>query len=399
MRVFITGLGVISAIGDDVQANLSGLLEGKPKVAPAKNFNTVHTDLPVAEIIHSNETLVEMTGLPQPPQCTRTGLLAIKAAKEAVESAGISISSMMEFKTGLLSGNSVGGMDKTETRFSQTDKTDPEFYDFVDTHDCGNSTEAAAIALGIGDFTTTISTACSSSANTIMQGARLIKSGRLERAIAGGCDALSKFTLNGFNSLMILSKQHCKPFDAARTGLNLGEGAGFMVLESEAVIEKTGKTPICEITGYDNVNEAFHATASSPLGDGAFAAMQGALKMGGISPEEISYINAHGTGTENNDQAEGMAIKRLFGEVNPLFSSTKTFTGHTLGAAGGIEAVFSALAISNNAIFPNLNFRTPIEDVGLKPVTGVVINQSVQHVLSNSFGFGGNNTSLLFSKC
>ncbi len=395
MRVFITGLGVISAIGNDVESNLEGLKKGSPVVSASKHLKTIHTELPVAEIAKTNEQLSELCGVSYSPINTRTSLLGLIAAQEACGQSDLKTA----LRTGLLSGNSVGGMDKTECKYSSTESSDSEFYNYIDTHDCGDSTRFIAHQLGIRHYSTTISTACSSSANTIMQGARLIKQGYLDRAVAGGCDALTKFTINGFNSLMILSKEHCKPFDHDRTGLNLGEGAGFVMLESERSIEKTGNGPICELAGYANVNEAYHATASSPEGLGAFEAMKRTLVLGGIQPSDVSYINAHGTGTENNDQAESMAIKKLFDGLKPLFSSTKAFTGHTLGAAGGIEAVYSALSLQQGVIFPNLNFEIPIESVGLEPQTILKTNQELKHVLSNSFGFGGNNTSLLFSKC
>jgi len=231
-----------------------------------------------------------------------------------------------------------------------------------------------------------------------MFGARLIKLGILDRVIAGGVDSLSKFTLNGFNTLMILDREHCRPFDETRSGLNLGEGAGYVVLEADDIIEKEGKTAICELKGYANANDAFHQTASSPTGEGAFLAMTKALKLSGLNKDDISYINVHGTGTGNNDLSEGIAMKRVFGENIPPFSSTKGYTGHTLGAAGSIETIFGALAIKHNTIFPNLNFVNTIEEIGIRPETDIITNREIKNVLSNSFGFGGNNSTLIISK-
>ena len=212
----------------------------------------------------------------------------------------------------------------------------------------------------------------------------------------GGFDSLSKFTLNGFRSLFILSETPCKPFDKNRTGLNLGEGAAFLVLESEGTLQITGNSPICVLTGYANTNDAFHQTASSENGEGAFLCMNQALKSANLNPDDIDYINLHGTGTVNNDLSEGMALKRLFGHNLPLFSSTKSFTGHTLGAAGAIEAVFSVLSLQNNFIFPSPGFEVPM-DPELIPVTRTRSFPGIKNIMSNSFGFGGNETTLIFS--
>jgi 3-oxoacyl-[acyl-carrier-protein] synthase-1 len=163
-------------------------------------------------------------------------------------------------------------------------------------------------------------------------------------------------------------------------------------------VNHTNKYVFSELTGYSNANDAYHQTASSPEGNGAFLAMQGALGMSHIQTERISYINVHGTGTQNNDLSEGVALERLFGDKVPLFSSTKSYTGHTLGAAGAIEAVFAVLAISNSMIFPNLYFSTPMKELRIKPVTKLIQDADVRNVLSNSFGFGGNSSSLIFSK-
>jgi 3-oxoacyl-[acyl-carrier-protein] synthase-1 len=197
---------------------------------------------------------------------------------------------------------------------------------------------------------------------------------------------------------MILDEQSCQPFDENRRGLNLGEGAGYIVLVSEKVAAGLKKIPTATLSGYCNANDAYHQTASSPDGTGSFLAMSGALKKAGLQPADIDYINLHGTGTQNNDIAEGTAIKRLFDPHYPKMSSTKSFTGHTLGASGGIEAVFSVLSLQHGIIYPNLRLKTPMKELPFVPVTGFIKNITVKHVLSNSFGFGGNCSSLIFSK-
>jgi 3-oxoacyl-[acyl-carrier-protein] synthase-1 len=231
-----------------------------------------------------------------------------------------------------------------------------------------------------------------------MFGARLIHNDIVDIVIAGGTDSLSRFTLNGFKSLMILDDKPCTPFDENRKGLNLGEGAGYVVLVSERVLKTEELTPLAVLSGYANANDAYHQTASSPEGNGNYQAMKGALEMAGLEPAEIDYINVHGTGTPNNDVSEGMAMMRLFGDTPPAFSSAKAYTGHTLAASGGIEAVLSVLAIQHGLIFPNLRFTTPIKEHTFAPQTSLAEGVKINHVLSNSFGFGGNCSSLLFSK-
>jgi len=231
-----------------------------------------------------------------------------------------------------------------------------------------------------------------------MLAARLIKNGVLDRVCAGRTDELSKFTLNGFNTLKILDNILCQPFDKDRKGLNLGECAGYLILESEDIALKNNSNILCEISGYANTNDAYHQTASSPNGFGAYLAMKQAFNISGILPKEINYINAHGTGTYNNDLTEGIAIEKIFVGNVPKISSTKPFTGHTLAAAGSIEAIFSVLAIVNRIVIPNLNFKNKIEELNFEPIKKLIENIEINHVLSNSFGFGGNNTSLILSK-
>jgi 3-oxoacyl-[acyl-carrier-protein] synthase-1 len=178
----------------------------------------------------------------------------------------------------------------------------------------------------------------------------------------------------------------------------LGEGAGYIVLVSEKVAASLKKKPDVMLSGYCNANDAYHQTASSPDGTGSFLAMSGALKKSGLQPADIDYINLHGTGTLNNDLSEGTAIKRLFHPHYPKMSSTKGFTGHTLGASGGIEAVFSVLSLLYSIIYPNLRLQTPMKELPFIPVTDFIKNAPVKHVLTNSFGFGGNCSSLIFSK-
>ena len=302
-------------------------------------------------------------------------------------------------KLGFISANSVGGMDKTESFYTDF-LNDPNNGDLrnVMYHDCGKATDYVAQKLEINDFVTTISTACSSSANAILLGCRMIKADQLDIVVAGGVDSLTKFTLNGFNSLMIVDKEQCRPLDKSRMGLNLGEGAAYLVLMSDKAIKALNPDVLCKISGYHNANDSYHQTALSDEGNGPYLAMEGALKMSGLQPSQISYINMHGTGTQNNDSSEGKAVERLFHPDYPKLSSTKSFTGHTLGSSGAIEAVFSSLAIKHGLIFPNFSFTEAVAGLHIIPESYFQRGIQLEHVLSNSFGFGGNCTSLLFSK-
>lgn len=393
--VAVTGMGIISSIGNTVEENRQALLAGKHGLSRIANFPThLQEQIWVGEIKRSNEELSDSLRLSSPHAFTRTALLGVYAARQALEAANIQDIDSSE--TGFISSTSVGGMDYTE-RYGSTYLTSKEWHRYVPAHPAGDSSHKIARYLGIKGVVTTISTACSSAANAIMMGARLIRSGRLERVIVGGTDALSKFTINGFHTLMILSDAYCRPFDEERNGLNLGEGAAYLVLESDESVKRTDKKVLAYLSGYGNANDAFHQTASSAEGEGAFLAMQQALAVAQLPPIAIDYINAHGTATSNNDLSEGYALHRVFEENIPAFSSTKPFTGHTLAAAGAIEAIYSIMALQEHVVFPNLYFRTAMEELGLIPQTAVQ-RKSLSHVLSNSFGFGGNCSSLIFSK-
>lgn len=395
--IAVTGMGAISAIGVDVVANFHSLRNAEHGIGPITQLDTQHRGkLLAGEIRLNNAMLYNRLAIPGEQACTRSTLLALSAAKEAVGQAELNPAE--GFRTGIISATTVGGMDATE-RYYDDYLVHEDHRHFIPTHPCGYSTEQLAGHLGITDFVTTISTACSSAANAIMLGARMIKAGLLDRAIVGGTDCLAKFTVNGFNALMIYTDGHCRPFDDARNGLNLGEAAAFLVLEAAHVAEARQSRPLAYLTGYGNANDAFHQTASSDNGEGAYLAMKQALAVAGLDASDIGYINAHGTATPNNDLAEGHALLRIYGTEGtlPSFSSTKAFTGHTLAAAGAIEAVFSILALQHQLVFPNLNFSQPIPELGIVPQTELQ-TRKIDHVLSNSFGFGGNCTALLFSK-
>ena len=379
--IVITGAGVISAIGVGKAETLDALCASRSGVGSLKYLHSALTGLPVGEVKLSNEQMRQMLSVSGP--ASRTSLMGIISLREALEQAGIPAEDFC--KIPLISGTTVGGMDLTEKSF-------PEYSPL---HDCGASTDSAADYFGGFKWATTLSTACSSAANAVIFGANLIRSGAEQIVIAGGSESLSDFHYNGFNSLMILDGKPCRPFDATRSGLNLGEGAAFLVLETAESAVRRGVKPVARLGGYGNACDAFHQTASSENGEGAFLAMEKAIKTAGLEPGQIDYVNAHGTGTVNNDASESAALRRVFGDRMPAVSSTKPFTGHTTSASGSIEAVFCLLALEHGFIPPQLNW-TEADPACIAPSAGG--RKELNHILCNAFGFGGNDSSLLFSK-
>ena len=394
-EIYITGAGVVSAIGIDKAAVFDALLNQRTGVEPIRHLKTIHTDLPVGEVKYSNDEFREMLSIPASEAYICSSLLAIPAVKEALRQAHLDDRSSL--RVAFLSGITVGGMDCAEMMYMDFLNNDSK-NNYIELNDCGACTEQIADYIGGFSMISTIVTACSSSANTIMVGADMIRDGRADIVVAGGTECLSRYHVNGFNTLMILDREICKPFDRDRAGINLGEGAGYLVLESAESATKRGVTPIGKVSGYSNVCDAFHPTASSPDGLGPFLAMKGAVENAGLKPEDIDYINAHGTGTPNNDLTEGLAAMRLFGDNVPPISSLKAYTGHTTSAAGSFEAVVSLLALEHNFLPVNMNFKNKIEEHNFKPVTNNEPLRPLRHILSNSFGFGGNDSAIVFSK-
>lgn len=400
MNIAITGEGIVSAIGLNKQEVLQALQEGRTGIGEMKYLQSIHHELPVGEVDLSNEQMKKMLGIPSEQMMSRTSLLGMLAIDQALKEAYVDVASLRARKADgkplrivLVSGTTVGGMDITELCFDQLEKQ--KSVKFLQHHDCGNSTRLMADHFGIFDEVATLSTACSSAANAIMLGARLLKAGEADLVVAGGTEALSRFHLNGFNSLMILDHEPCRPFDTTRAGLNLGEGAAFLVLESEEMAQQRKITPHAYLTGYGNACDAFHQTASSENGEGAYLAMTEALAMAHLSAKDIQYVNAHGTGTPNNDQSESVSLKRVFGDEMPMVSSTKSFTGHTTSASGSIETVICILAMQHHFVPANLGWKNPMEN-GILPTMGAQ-NLDLENVLCNSFGFGGNDSSLVIS--
>jgi 3-oxoacyl-(acyl-carrier-protein) synthase len=387
-------MGLISAIGDSVEENRTSLQQGKSGIAQIHYYETAYAGkLPAAEVRHDTLELNRDIFRNPDPAITRTSLLALHAFGEAIRDSGLTTAQISSPETGLVGATTVGGMCLTDELYHDAlakEKGTP----YLSSYDYASVALAIQERYGMRGEIATINTACSSSANAIIYGARLILHGFCKRAIVGGAESLAKFTINGFNALNILSTKPCAPFDRDRSGLNLGEGAAFLVLEKEQ--DLNGKKVYAELTGFGNKNDAYHPSSNSPEGLGPFMSMKDALEHSTLSAADIDLINAHGTGTENNDETESRAMIRLFGNPPP-FASTKSYTGHTLGAAGAMEAVYSILNLEHQEVYASLSFHNPIPETCLIPILNYE-KRTVKHVMSNSFGFGGNCSTLIFSK-
>lgn len=362
-RVYVKSAGVVSAAGLTLADNLISIEEARSciRVLPDRAAG----NLPAGYVVPGNDEISRSLHLDDGMLHSRSALLGMLAAREALDAYG-------RRDLGFVNGTSTGGIDLTETFYREhRDNLAEGNADYFRNHDCGGCTDDIVKCLGINPVAVrTISTACSSAANSIILASRLIASGRWDRALAGGTDALSMFTVSGFNSLRIYDSRLCRPFEEDRAGLNLGEGAGYLVLDADP------EGAMCEVCGWSNVNEAYHQTGSSPDGEGPYMAMRQAIEMAGIEPCEVSYVNVHGTGTIGNDASELEAMRRLFGEDVPPFSSVKSLIGHTLAASEGIEAAFVAAALCGK-----LN----------------AWGTGLRHIVSNAFGFAGNQSSIVFS--
>lgn len=387
-EICVTGLGIICPIGNDAPSVLESLKNRESGIRDMRYLESRHSYLPVGEVQLSDSQMKDVLGIKDDSPVSRTSLMGAIAIRQALEQAGIK--DISGRRVALISGTTVGGMDLTEKYYEQM-KTDDSLLFLPQGNECGKSTlEMAALAGLDGIETCTISTACSSALNSIILGAEMLKRDEVDIVIAGGSEALSKFHLNGFNTLMILDKEPCRPFDDTRAGLNLGEGAAFVILEKNAA------DSLAYISGYGNRCDAYHQTASSENGEGAYLAMTDALAMAGLKPSDIQYVNAHGTGTPNNDLSESQALIRVFGEDMPEVSSTKAFTGHTTSASGSIETVISILAMQNDFTPANLRWKKQSEG-GIVPTSGRS-GVRLDNVICNSFGFGGNDSSIVISR-
>ena len=384
--VAITGLGCICAAGTDLDSGMEALYKGARAPAPPARFSSGH---PI------QYPVLEVTGFSEPPELLRTSALGLHAAREAIADAGLDLDTLRSLRVGVCVGTSVGSAMNNE-QFCRDYRAglDP---DLAPIERILASNPAAVIAreFQLTGPCQTVVNACASGTDAIGLAASWIRGGICDIVIAGGADELGRITYNGFISLMITDESPCKPFDRDRKGLNLGEGAAMLVLESEAVRESRRKTPRSFLLGYGSACDAHHLTAPRPDGEGLRFAIAEALSCCGIPAGAVGFVNAHGTGTPDNDRVES----RVLADVLPgvPFLSTKGYTGHTLGAAGAIEAVFTIACLERGMVPGNAGFKTPDPELGGTPVEACTrIDSSI--AMSESLAFGGNNSVILLGK-
>jgi 3-oxoacyl-[acyl-carrier-protein] synthase II len=389
-RVLVTGLGAVSPFGIGVKAYWTGLATGACAIRPLTVIDPGTFRCRIA---------AEVPELPGgSSRRSRADRLALAAAAEALDDAGLARGERA--RTALVLGAVGGGMLEAEAwywaraRGEQAPGWGAALRAILPT----SHAETLAHRLGLGGPRHTVVTACSSGAVAVAEAAELIADGVVDVALAGGVDAMTRMCFMGFNALKLLDTQPCRPFDRDRRGMSIGEGAGFLVLESEERARARGATEHAALAGHGVTTDAFHVTAPEPEGEGMVRAMRTALAAGRVDAASVGYANAHGTATPQNDRIEARAIARVFGEGRILVSSTKSMIGHTMAAAGGLEAVATVLALAHRTIPPTANLTTPDDAVAFDCVPHTAREAAVEYAVSNSFGFGGQNVTLLFQR-
>jgi len=382
-RIAITGLGAVSSLGRGLAAHTDALKHGRTGLEPLTLFTAEGIGArPVGQV--AAEHLWPST------RASRSQRLALTAAADAVSGLSLRGPGVM------VVGSTTGGIDGTEAHYlKHRGKEGVEDRELLRNHPLGTIADRVAMELKLDGERHTFATACSSSANAIGYAAMRVGAGA-PWAIAGGVDALCRITYSGFYSLKLVSEERCRPFDAKRNGLSLGEAAAFLVLESEEAAKARGARVWAYVTGWGCSADAHHMTAPHPEGAGAIRAMKLALEDAGRSPREVSYVNAHGTATPANDKMEALALNAVFGADMPPVSSTKGATGHTLGAAGAIEAVFSVIAMNESFTPRTVGLTDPDPAATVRHASDGKVD--VKCVMSSSFGFGGNNTAIVLER-
>ena len=389
-KVAITGLGCLSGAGMNLAEALENMFANRRFPHPPVRFSTDHpVSYPVLELRDEFQLPLD----DQEQVYARTSQLALAAALEALVDAGWDEESLRGKRVGVCIGTTVGcALNCDDFYRIYKDGDDPEL-DVIKRFLRSNPAAVIARQLKLDGPTQTVVNACSSGTDAIGIGAGWLRSGACDIVIAGGADELSRVTYAGFSSLMITDTEPCKPFDVRRKGLNLGEGAGIIILESDAI---RGEKQACGyVAGYGSACDAYHLTAPHPEGQGLKRALNEAFEAAGVTPQQIGFVNAHGTGTPDNDKVESRVLCDVLAGVP--FVSTKGYTGHTLGAAGGIEAVFTVACMQRGELPANIGFAEADPDLAGTPV---VANTRIdaQFALSESLAFGGNNAVLIFAK-
>ncbi|MFQ5677943.1 MAG: beta-ketoacyl-ACP synthase II [Gemmatimonadota bacterium] len=409
-RVVVTGIGLVTPIGVDRESTWSALLEGRSGAGPITHFDPSKQDVRFACEVKGFDPELSMERK-EARRADRFVQYAMAAAQEAVEQAGVesALAELAPDRVGVIVGSGIGGLTTLEAQHIRMLERGPDRVSpfFIPMFIADMAAGLISMRYGAqGPNYCTVS-ACSSSAHALGLSYRSIRSGECDVMIAGGTEAtITPLCVAGFASMKALSRRNddprgaSRPFDRQRDGFVLGEGSGIVILESLAHAEARGATVIAELSGFGQSADAYHITAPAPRGAGAQLAMREALADAGAEPEEVGYINAHGTSTPANDVTETEAVKAVFGEhaYRLLVSSTKSMTGHTLGAAGGLEMAVSALVCERGVVPPTINLEEPDPECDLDYVPGSPISREIRCALSNSFGFGGHNVSLLLRK-
>lgn len=406
-RVVITGMGAITPIGNSLKEFWSAIKSGKNGIDEIKSIDTSDLDVKIAAEIKDYKA-EDYLDKKEARRLDKFSQFAIIAADEAIKNANLDLDSIDKERFGVFLGSGIGGFNTQETNFKTLFERGPKRVSplFIPTAIINLGAGNLAIRYGAKGTCTSVVTACASGTNTIGDAFRNIKHGYSDIILAGGTEAsITRMGIAGFSNMKALNTNNDKdrasiPFDAERSGFVMGEGAGVLVLESLEHAQKRGAKILGEIVGYGATCDAYHITSPDPEGTGASRSMNEAIKEAGISKEEVSYINAHGTSTPYNDKFETIAIKNLFGEkaYDIPVSSTKSMTGHLLGAAGAIEAIICIEALRDSFVPATINYKVKDEELDLDYVANEGREKKLNYALSNSLGFGGHNATLLFKR-
>ena len=407
-RVVVTGLGCVSPVGNNVKDTWEALLAGRSGAAPITAFDaSAHKTKFAAEVKGFDP--VALFGTREARKMDRFTQFATAATLEAMSHANLTITESNRDRVGILIGTGIGGIITLLEQYEVLRERGPERISpflipmMISDSAAGN----IAIRVGVRGPNMSLATACASGTNSLGEAAEMIRRGSADVMIAGASEAaITAVTMAGMNVMTALSARNddpqraSRPFDKDRDGFLMGEGSGIVILESLEHAQARGANILCEFGGYGTSDDAHHISAPAENGAGAAISMQLALQNANLKPENISYINAHGTSTYLNDKSETAAIKTVFGEqaYKTPVSSTKSMTGHLLGASGALEGIISALAIVNNTLPPTINYETPDPVCDLDYVPNQPRKTIVNHVMSNSFGFGGHNATLIMSR-
>jgi 3-oxoacyl-[acyl-carrier-protein] synthase II len=391
-RIAVTGMGLVSAAGWTLDDTWAAIVRGESGLRALSLFPSDRWGkLPIGEVVGDPAA---HSGL---ASGSRSDHFAVWAAGQAFADARLDAGSFAADRGAVVMGALTGGMTFTEEFVAALHRAAPADARLLDERAGCQATDRVAERCGLGGFRATVANACASGGSALGLGCDLIEAGEADLVLAGGVDSLGRVVLGGFASLMLVAPDGCRPFDAERRGMSLGEGAGVLVLESEQHACARGARVRAWLAGRGHTCDAHHISAPEPEGRGLGEAMRLALADAGLAPAAVDYINAHGTGTADNDPAEAKAIVGLFGPTPPPVSSTKRFFGHTLAAAGAIEAVITVLALERQALPPNLGLRTVDPTIPLLPVAAYR-EAKLDVAMSTSLGFGGNNSVLVLRR-